>query len=105
MAQQTSKRRNSPCILLVVALFFSSFLGVFPHPDENAVPLEAGLSHAVDVVHTHSDHPDGIFEFPQAFVGNGQGGLQAFVDGSISCVRSRHGLPLERPPELSLTLA
>jgi hypothetical protein len=57
------------------------------------------------VVHSHTEHPDGIFEFPQAVVGNGQGGLHALAEGSISCIRSRHGLPLERPPEPSSPLA
>lgn len=105
MEQQTSKPANFPCIILVAVLFFSSVFWVFPHPDDNAVQLGAGYSHSADVIHSHSEHPDGVIEFPQTVVGIGNSGFQALVDGYISCVRSRHGLPLERPPELSLTLA
>ena len=83
MEPKTSKPRNFPCILLVAAFFFSSCFGVFTHPDDNAVPLDAEHCHAADVEHSHSEHPDGIVEFPQTVVGTGNGGLQALVDGDF----------------------
>ncbi|MBI5519795.1 MAG: hypothetical protein HY916_07025 [Desulfovibrio sp.] len=105
MTKQTGAPRNFPCMLLVAALIFSSFFGLFPHPDEISVPLAAGHSQTADVEHSQAEHPDGIFEYPQAVVANGQGGPQVSADGSVSCVRSRHGLPLEHPPESSSHLS
>ena len=99
MSQLTRSPRNIPCILLVAALFFSAFFGVFPYPSEASGPPVAEHSHDADVVHNHMEHPDGIFETPQLVAANGQEGGLSLADGYIFGVRSRHGLPLERPPE------
>lgn len=88
--------------MLVAALFLSASFGVFPGQDEASAPPVAEHSHQADLMHSHLEHPDGTVEYPQAFTANGQEGSRSLADGYAFGVRSRHGLPLERPPEASL---
>jgi len=91
--------------MLAVALLLSAFVVVFPDPSAASAPPVAEHSHEADVAHSHMEHPDGTVESLQFFAADGQRGGQALEDGYAFAVRSRHGLPLERPPQSSLHLS
>lgn len=102
MSQRAYSPHSILCLMLAVALLLSAFVVAFPDPSEASGPPVAEHSHDADVVHSHMEHPDGIFENPQFFAADEQRGGQALEDGYAFAVRSRHGLPLERPPQSSL---
>jgi len=99
MSKRACPPLNILCIMLVAALFLSASFGVFPDHNEASLPLFSEHSHEGGVVHSHLEHPDGTVEYPQAFTSNGQERGRSLADGHVFGVRSRHGLPLERPPE------
>jgi hypothetical protein len=91
--------------MLVAALFLSAFFGVYPDPDEASAPLATEQSHEGDLLHSHAEHPEGIVDSSLPFAGSGHAGGPSLVDGYKFSVRSRHGLPLERPPEAASPLS
>jgi hypothetical protein len=105
MSQRAYSSHGILSLMLAVALLLSAFSVVLPDSNESSAPPVAEHSHEADVAHSHMEHPDGIVESPQFFTADGQRGGQALEDGYAFAVRSRHGLPLERPPQSSLSLS
>lgn len=99
MSQRAYSSYSILSLMLAVALLLSAFSVVLPDSNEASVPPVAEHSHEADVAHSHMEHPDGIVEYPQAFTASGQERGRSLADGHAFGVRSRHGLPLERPPE------
>jgi hypothetical protein len=91
--------------MLVAALLLSAFLGVYPDPNEASAPMAAEQSHEGEHLHSHAEHPEGIVDSPLPLAADGHAGGPSLADGYSFSVRSRHGLPLERPPEAPLPLS
>lgn len=91
--------------MLVAALLLTALLGVFPAQNEAHSPLFSEHTHEGGVVHSHPEQPSGTVDYPSSFAANVDERGQSLADGYVFGIRSRHGLPLERPPEAALLLS
>lgn len=102
MTQRASSPRSILCAMLVAASLLTALSGVFPAPNEARSPLFSEHAHEGGVVHSHPEQPSGTVDYPSFFAANVDERGQALADGYAFGLRSRHGLPLERPPEAAL---
>jgi hypothetical protein len=99
MPQRENSSCNVICILLVAVVLMMSFASFSHDRSEVYAPLFSEHTHTSSVAHSHLEHQDGTFEHTNLFVTNRQEAARPLADGYAFGIRSRHGLPLERPPE------
>ena len=88
MLQRANLPRIIPCILLVVSLLLSAVAGGLPDLPEASAPWSAEHAHESDIVHSHAEHPEGVFEFHFFFADNRQESGQLLAGVAVSWLES-----------------